>query len=302
MSENNQIIIPKSYLDQISPIKTDSLFYLQQAEKIKVSDDISHRQGAELRKEVVSFLNSTEKKRKEITKPILDLKKAIDKLAKESLDPAEKAKQVLTEEITKYENELAEKARIEKARIDKIKNVFLLGELKPTLEANQEMLKKVQGSFQTLDKNDQENPEILEACNGLCERIKLKIQQQHEAIEAQKEADRLAKIKATQDKEALELAKKQAEIDNQKRKQLAEQQRLNDEKIKQEIARKKMIAEKQKESMRVKTGLKERTTFEITDPNLVPRELCSPDEKLIRQAIKEGKTEILGVKIFKVKS
>lgn len=47
-------------------------------------------------------------------------------------------------------------------------------------------------------------------------------------------------------------------------------------------------------------GTSVRTTwdFEITAPNSVPRELCSPDEKLIRAAVKLGHREIPGVRVF----
>jgi hypothetical protein len=39
-------------------------------------------------------------------------------------------------------------------------------------------------------------------------------------------------------------------------------------------------------------------TGEITDPDQVPREYCSPDEKKINQAVKAGIREIPGVRIF----
>lgn len=38
--------------------------------------------------------------------------------------------------------------------------------------------------------------------------------------------------------------------------------------------------------------------FEITDPEQVPREFCSPDEKLIREAVKNGTRSIAGVNIY----
>jgi hypothetical protein len=37
---------------------------------------------------------------------------------------------------------------------------------------------------------------------------------------------------------------------------------------------------------------------EIENPSQVPREFCSPDQKLIREAVKAGKREIPGVKIY----
>ena len=39
-------------------------------------------------------------------------------------------------------------------------------------------------------------------------------------------------------------------------------------------------------------------TGEIEDPGQVPREFCTPDPKLIKEAVKAGKREITGVKIY----
>lgn len=39
-------------------------------------------------------------------------------------------------------------------------------------------------------------------------------------------------------------------------------------------------------------------TYEITDPKKVPRELCSPDTKKINDAVRIGKRNISGIKIF----
>ncbi|MFP4087736.1 MAG: hypothetical protein ACLFUL_13185 [Desulfobacteraceae bacterium] len=45
-------------------------------------------------------------------------------------------------------------------------------------------------------------------------------------------------------------------------------------------------------------SIKTQWTGEIVDPEAVPREYCSPDEKKIRQAVKDGVREIPGVKIY----
>lgn len=39
-------------------------------------------------------------------------------------------------------------------------------------------------------------------------------------------------------------------------------------------------------------------TFEITDPDQVPRQFCVPDERLIRAAVKAGLKELAGVRIY----
>lgn len=300
MSNNN--LNQNNYLELISPIKEEALFYKEQADKITVvNDDLTHRQAADLKKKITSFLTSGEKKRKEITKPILDFKKQIDDLAKDSLSPALETKERLTNLILAYEDFLEKERQKELQRIAKIKQPFLIANLKDTLELNQEMLKNVEKYFKGLDIKDQKNPEILEACNSLCERIKEKIILQREELERKKEAERLAKIKAEQDQQALEQAKKQAELDRIAREQKAEQIRLENQKRQAEIQRQKELAQKQAESMRVKTGIKERWTFEITNSLEVPREYCEPANPLINKAIKEGKRDIPGVKIFRVK-
>jgi hypothetical protein len=38
--------------------------------------------------------------------------------------------------------------------------------------------------------------------------------------------------------------------------------------------------------------------FEVTDPDVVPRNLCTPDEALIKRAIDAGQKDIPGVRIF----
>lgn len=45
-------------------------------------------------------------------------------------------------------------------------------------------------------------------------------------------------------------------------------------------------------------GMTTTWAFEIMDPVLVPRELCAPNEVLIRQAIKDGSRVIPGVRVY----
>jgi hypothetical protein len=46
------------------------------------------------------------------------------------------------------------------------------------------------------------------------------------------------------------------------------------------------------------SGTRKEWGFEITDPNLIPREYCTPDPRLIRAAVTIGKREIPGARIF----
>jgi hypothetical protein len=311
MSDQNQIIITQESLKplkqlyvekRINPIQEDVKVWQNKAAKItEVKDDLTHRQASELRKELTSYINSKNKERTTITKPVRDFLSDLKGLEDTTIQPLITSKEKLTKKILNYEEILEKQRQAELARIAKIKQPFLVAELKPTVEKNLEMIKKVEAYFNSLDKKDQENPSILQACNSLVERIKEKIIIQKEEIERKKEADRLAKLKEAQDKEALELAKKQAEIDKQKREQQAEQIRLENEARQKEINKKAELEKRQQETMRVKTGLKERWTFEIIEPSQVPREYCEPSTKLINQAIKDGNLQIPGLKIFKVK-
>ena len=52
----------------------------------------------------------------------------------------------------------------------------------------------------------------------------------------------------------------------------------------------------------VKSGIKTKTVFTVTNPELVPRSLCEPSDKLIREAIANGLREIPGVEIREEKS
>ena len=302
---SDQTLNQKNYLDQISPIKEEALFYKKQAEHITVvTDELTHRQSADLRKKITSFLTGSEKKRKDLTKPILDFKKQIDELAKDSLKPALETKERLTQLIINYEELLEKKRQEELARINKIRKVFLDGmkRLKPTPKENKEMIDNVKEYFHDLKKQDQQNPEILQSCQTLLNAIGEKIKTQEAEIQAKIDKEKLAKLNKENDLEKIRLEKEKMDLEKKAKEQKEEALRLHNIALQKEIEEIRKQAEIQAKTVKVKTGLKERITFEIINPLEVPKEFCSPDEKLIRQAIKEGKTEIIGVRIFKIKS
>jgi len=297
---SNQTIIPTQYLEMISPVLQESNRFLQEIQKIEITDEQTYFLGAKLKKEVTTFINSGDKKRKEITAPARALVDAINEKAGEALNPAIQAKELITKQILAYEAELEAKKQAEARRIAEISKMFLIAETKDTVEANAEMNKKIEAYFRALPISDQEIPEIKQACFSLIERVNQKILLLREQ-EAQKiEADRLAKIRASQDKEALALAEKQVELDKIKREQEAEDRRQKDEQIKQKFAQEKLEADKIA-NFAPKTGMRTYTKFEIINADLVPREFCTPADTLINQAIKEGKKEIPGIRIYQEK-
>ena len=295
-----EIIIPPVYLEAISPVLEASLAYQEQVKKTQVNDEQSYFQAAKIRKEVTTFLSNADKKRLEITKPARDLVEAINEKAKEALKPALEAKETITKFILDYEAILEAQKAKEAQRIAEINKVFLVANTKDTIEANVEMISKVEDYFKKLPESDRALPEVKQACHSLLDRINQKL-----AILREQEAQRIAKekldaAKVAQDQEALELAQKQIELDKAKREQEAEARRLADIQIAQKLEAEKLKAAKAT-PVAPATGIRERTTFEILDANLVPREYCTPSDPLINAAIKAGITEIAGLRIFKVK-
>lgn len=72
--------------------------------------------------------------------------------------------------------------------------------------------------------------------------------------------------------------------------------------LKQEIAEAEAAKATKAQKPAVKSGIKTKTVFTVTDPELVPRYLCEPSDKLIREAIANGLREIPGVEIREEKS
>ena len=70
----------------------------------------------------------------------------------------------------------------------------------------------------------------------------------------------------------------------------------------QEIAETEAAKAAKTQKPAVKSGIKTKTVFTVTNPELVPRSLCEPSDKLIREAIANGLREIPGVEIREEKS
>lgn len=70
----------------------------------------------------------------------------------------------------------------------------------------------------------------------------------------------------------------------------------------QEIAEAEAAKAAKSQKPAVKSGIKTKTVFTVTNPELVPRYLCEPSDKLIREAIANGLREIPGVEIREEKS
>jgi hypothetical protein len=146
MSDTNQIIITQKNLKplkelyiekRINPVQEDVKVWQNKAAQItEVKDDLTHRQASELRKELTSYINSKNKERTTITKPVRDFLSDLKGLEDTTIQPLITSKEKLTKKILNYEEILEKQRQAELARIAKIKQPFLVAELKPTVEKN----------------------------------------------------------------------------------------------------------------------------------------------------------------------
>jgi len=293
----NITIIPTQYLEAISPVLIESNKFLEEIKNTKITNEQTYFAGAKIKKELVSFLNGSDKRRLEITKPAREMVEAINDKAKEALAPAIEAKGIIIAEILAYEEILAEQKRLEILRIAKINEMFVLGKVKETVDLNIEMSQKIETYFKTLEPLDQANPEIKQACQSLLQRVNAEISIIKEREAQKAEAERLAILKSQNDIEATKLALIQQEQAKKQRDIEAEARRLKDLEISQKLEAEKLREEKIRPTA-PKTGMRTYTKFEIIDVNLVPREFCSPDPVLINQALKSEIKEIAGLRIY----
>ena len=96
--------------------------------------------------------------------------------------------------------------------------------------------------------------------------------------------------------ELLEQAKAKEVTDDATAKEAAQRKR------EQEIAEAEAAKAAKSQKPAVKSGIKTKTVFTVTNSELVPRYLCEPSDKLIREAIANGLREIPGVEIREEKS
>lgn len=246
--------------------KADSLKV--KAEKLAVKNDQGIVTARNFIKEVNTFKKEVEALRKEYTDPLNDVIKQLIAMEKKVVKPLDDAKNIAGEKILSYEEELEMARQAEAARIDNILDRFseiVHGDpVSKTVEDVDAKGKKVKEYYGSLDKKDQALASVKLALTTSVDRLTdMKNHILQREVSEKEQADRQK-----------EIAK--AELQ-------AEKEAVKDERAM---------------GSRPKTGAVTLTKFEITDPNDVPRDLCSPDESKIRQSIKNGSTDIPGVRIY----
>lgn len=111
-----------------------------------------------------------------------------------------------------------------------------------------------------------------------------------------------AEIKLAFTKAINSLLTRKDELTNAER-DAAEQAKIEAQrKREQEIAEAEAAKAAKAQKPAVKSGIKTKTVFTVINPELVPRSLCEPSDKLIREAIANGLREIPGVEVREEKS
>lgn len=299
--ETGLIKVQEAMAAEITPFQAKSNSLLSEATQHEVTDDTSLATAVSIKKAITAHRTMVKDVRLSITRRIDDLKKAIMNKEDEVLLPLEKAQNLLGEKILTYQEEQERIRREEQERIDKVIARVTVGDTyrfkePDAVQDEGERLKKV---YSELPEADQKNSDVKLAFTQSVNKLADRKAYLEEQIAQEKERARLAAEAKKQSDERAELERKKAEAAEKERKIKAEQERLEREaerRAAEEQAEEERKKKERDERTSVKTGVRTVTTFEVTNPTLVPREYCSPDEKLIRAAIKEG-VEVPGVEV-----
>lgn len=293
-------------LKEVSPLEVQSIALFEKSQALTVvSDDASLSKAVAIKKEINAHSRFIKDSRMSLTRPLDEMKKTI--LAKESeiMLPLENAKINISDKILTYEEELERLRLIEEERVDRLlDSISVAVWTYETPQAVDERGKEIKEAFVALSDEDKENLDI-----------KLKFRQSVDALTTHKtnleeeerqrlERERLAKESEKQTAERAKLDAQRSEIERQEREIKAERERQLRELERQELEREaeeKRKSDATAEKSKTKANIATITEFEIKTPTLVTRLYCSPDSVKIRQAIKDGVTEIPGVRIFKTK-
>lgn len=267
-SENLQQYVD-SQVATISPFKVRSLELLEQANSQEVTDAATAKWAVALRKLITAHCTDVKNKRLGITRNFDAVKSQFIAAEKDVLEPAEEALKNIGDKILAYQEEQERIAREEAARVAEIEKKFSTNAASyRTLKACDERGAELKHIFSELPEGDQKNAQIklafTTAINALLTR-----------------------------KDQISTAEKDE----------AEQARLAAQRKREQMAAEAEAAKQARQAKpEVKTGVKTKMVFTVTNPALVPRSFCEPSDKLIREAIANGLREIPGVEIREERS
>lgn len=257
-----------SQVATISPFKIKSQELLDQAKAKEVTDDATAKEAVAIRKLITSHRTEVKNARLAITRNFDSVKSQFIDAEKDVLAPAEEALENISQKILAYQEEQERLAKEEAARVDAICTKFTTNAKSlRSQKACDEKGAELKQIFAELPEADQNHAEIKLAFTRAINEL---LTRKDELTTAERDEAEAAKP-AAQRKREQEIAEAEA-------------------------------AKAAKVQSTVKSGIKVKTVFTVTNPELVPRSLCEPSDKLIREAIANGLREIPGVEIREEKS
>lgn len=305
MTDATLLKFEEKMLKQVSPLEQTSVELLKKAKAQKITDNGSLAKAVAVKKEINAHGKLIKDSRMDLTRPLDDMKKLIMNKEAEVTAPLDEAKSNISEKILDYESELERIRFEEEARINSIikllrVEVYGLGSPKD-VDARGAQIK---GVFSHLHETDQTNSAIKLALRESVDALMTRKANLEEEARQQAERERLAKVAAEQSKEAAKLEREKAAIEAEDRRIQAEKERQQRELVRQQLEAEAAEQRKAEEKLardKPKANIATITEFEIENPYQVDRKYCSPDNVKIRQAIKDGETDIAGVRIFQTK-
>lgn len=292
-------------LKEVSPLEKRSVELREKASLQVVEDDSTLAKAVALKKEINAHSKFIKDSRMALTRPLDDMKKLILSKESEVTLPLDKAKADISDKILAYEEEQERIRQAEIDRVDDIVDSLKVGvwNLNTPKEVDTEG-KRIKDLFTKLSTKDADNADIKLAFRSSVDALTTRKTNLEEEERQKAERERLAKEAEKQSAERAKLERDRAEIEDRERKLKADQERQQREMERQALedeAQKKRKEEESAAKLRPKANIATITEFEIESPHLVDRKYCSPDSVKIRQAIKDGETEIAGVSIFQTR-
>lgn len=306
MTDATLLKFEEKMLKEVSPLEVKSRELLAKSQAIKeVKDNATLASAVAVKKEINAHGKLIKDMRLELTRPLDELKKQIMSKETEVTLPLEQAKTDISEKILTYEEELERVRLAEEARVNEIKqsvevNVYSLS----TMEIVEAEGKRIKDIYAKLDPKDAENMTIKLAFKGSVDALVSRKTAIEEEERQRVERERLAKEAEKMSAERAELERQKAEVERKEREVQAEKERQMRELERQKLEAEALAQAKEEakaDKSKPKSNIATITEFEIENESLVDRIFCSPDNVKIRQAIKEGVTEIAGVRIFQTK-
>jgi hypothetical protein len=283
--ETDLVQFEEKQLAEIAPLLATSNQLHGVSRNIIIQDDATLKEANILKKDINAHSKKVKDLRLELTRPLDAVTKALIAKEREITEPLELGKALLSGKIIAYEEQLEIERQREEKRIDdiiyRVEVLYKPGMTPNQVEAGKKAAKNLIEELGADGNIPRVKLALINLSNAFAERIR----------DLDIEDARLKKRK---------LEDEQSKIDDERRRLEADKQRQEAEKAQLEIDK----AEAKAERDRPKSNIVETTEFEILDPDKVPRQLCSPDDRKIREFVKnqpEGELPLFGIRVFKTK-